>query len=131
MKATITLIDDEVNIRELIKEFLDSKYNIIEFDNPLDFIESIEKKYYCSDILITDYSMPNMSGLRLCKFLEAIQYSCPVIMITGAEITNESDLINLVKIIKKPFRANELLTEIERIMHGKRKEEGNNDGQFY
>ncbi len=67
---TIALIDDHPILLKAVKSLLASEltdYELVEFSNPLDFLESTETTSY--DLVITDISMPQMKGSELIAAL--------------------------------------------------------------
>lgn len=75
------------------------------------------------DLLITDWNMPNMSGLELVEHVRAdhSMVDMPIIMSTSR--TNHQDVIEAMKsgvtnYISKPFRPNQLRDKIAQVMRG-------------
>lgn len=65
-KKYLLLVDDDKNIREIVKEWIISegeKYNIIQASDGASALEKIQKQYF--EILVTDMKMPHMSGVEL------------------------------------------------------------------
>jgi len=81
-KPRILVVDDEKNIRNMLKRhFKFLGYDVQEKENGKDALTSMEERRY--DIVITDISMPVMSGTQ---FLSEVKKEYPmthVIMITG------------------------------------------------
>jgi CheY-like chemotaxis protein len=73
------------------------------------------------DLLITDYHMPQLSGLELCRRLEkdASTQSMPKIMLTARgyhlepQDTEESGIL---KMLSKPFSPRHLLTTVHEVL---------------
>ena len=64
----ILLVDDEKDVLDLFSEYLTSNgYNIIAFDNPVKALEYFYKNPNNCAVVITDYRMPQMSGLDFLK----------------------------------------------------------------
>jgi PAS domain S-box-containing protein len=63
------------------------------------------------DALVTDYRMPELSGLELAQHVRAIRPDLPVIVVTGhAEGLPQSNVPpGIYAIIRKPFRLSELI----------------------
>lgn len=85
----VVIVDDEVQITELLKTFLQcSSKNV----NIHTFNDALEAKSYLSlnkiDILITDYKMPKHNGIEL---MEQVDSSVKKILISGyvSEIAEE------------------------------------------
>lgn len=68
------------------------------------------------DILVTDYLMPVMSGLKLARSARKLRRDLPVLMITGfADLADDS--ASDVSRLSKPFHVRELAQAIEREMN--------------
>ena len=62
----ILLVDDEKDILDLFTEYLSSNgFNIISFQNPLEALNYFYQNPNNCSLVITDYKMPQMSGLDL------------------------------------------------------------------
>lgn len=117
MKKTILVVDDEKNVRDITKAYLENAgYNVIEAINGEEAIHIFENKDI--HLIILDVMMPKMNGM---KVVEAIRkYSMvPIIMLTAK--VDEKDLIRGIKTgaddyIKKPFSMRELMVRVEAIM---------------
>ncbi len=73
------------------------------------------------DLLMTDWNMPNMSGLELVEAVRADGNlkSIPILMVTTRNM--KEDIVNAIKqgvngYIVKPFDAKTLSTKIDEIM---------------
>ncbi|WP_343328680.1 hybrid sensor histidine kinase/response regulator transcription factor [Polaribacter staleyi] len=82
-KSTVLVVDDNKDIRQLIKDGLSKNYNILEAEHGREAL-SISLKMI-PDIVITDVLMPEMDGVELChKIKTNIRTShIPVIMLTA------------------------------------------------
>ncbi len=62
----ILLVDDEKDILDLFSEYLSSNgFNTISFQNPLKALNYFYQNPNNCSLVITDYKMPQMSGLDL------------------------------------------------------------------
>ncbi len=78
-KKTILVIDDDKGVRELLKEFLKLYgFEAYTIDSGISALNLLRKKYF--DIIITDYSMPEMNGIELTRIIRT-QY--PHMLIIG------------------------------------------------
>ncbi len=82
-KTTVLVVDDNKDIRQLIKEGLLSKHNVLEAEHGREAL-SIALKIM-PDLVITDVLMPEMDGVEFChKIKTNIRTShIPVIMLTA------------------------------------------------
>jgi DNA-binding response OmpR family regulator len=104
----ILVVDDEVDILQLLKDYLELQGYMVLLAH--DGREAIDKASSCPDLIILDINMPGMDGLEVCKRLRH-HMSCPIIFLT-AKVT-EQDKINGLLIggddyIIKPFSIDEL-----------------------
>ncbi|MFC2048903.1 response regulator [Elusimicrobiota bacterium] len=83
----IIICDDEYATRLLTKAYLDMyQLDIIEAINGKEALQLIESER--PDLLIIDYSMPEMTGLEVIK---AINKSIPSIIMTSEGFTEETE----------------------------------------
>ncbi len=115
----ILVVDDEINIRELIKEFLEEEGNfqIITASNGREALELFQKHSREIAIIMSDIKMPLMDGLELLRELRAIEPEAVVVMISA--LTDIQSAINAMdrgaySYITKPFKVSELLIMVRR-----------------
>lgn len=106
----ILIIDDEVNIRLLLKEIFNLvDYETKEASNGQMGLELLDQEAF--DLVILDQRMPVMNGeITLAKIRE--KFDIPVIMISAFQTKAEVDqLIELGanEVVMKPFDIQELL----------------------
>lgn len=119
-KTTILIIEDEKNIRELIKYNLqDDGYLVSEEVSGDSGLRRIQQDF--PDLVLLDLMLPGMDGLSVCKAVKQNQKtaSIPVIMLTakGEEIDKVLGLeIGADDYITKPFSPRELLARIKAVL---------------
>ncbi|MEI6601993.1 MAG: response regulator transcription factor [Clostridia bacterium] len=112
----IYVVDDEQNIRDLIREYLiNSGYRVETFDNGEDVLEAFKRNP--ADMLILDIMMPEMDGLTVCKEVRKI-CNVPIIMVSAKD--DEIDKIIGLEIggddyIAKPFSPRELVSRVKSV----------------
>ncbi len=117
MKATerVHFIDDDPTAGDLFRRFSRSKdYEVCIFRDPVEALQDIQA--HGSQLIITDLSMPSMSGLELLEAIRKTDLEVPVIMITG--FSTEDNAIRALRLgaadfVKKPFDMDELLIKID------------------
>jgi DNA-binding NtrC family response regulator len=78
------VVDDESAIRELIGQFLlDAGYRVDIFVNGMDAWQTISRTPKAWDLLITDQTMPGMTGEQLAAMLLAVRPEMPIILCSG------------------------------------------------
>ncbi len=80
----ILFVDDEPSLAKLGKIILNRLgYSVVSVDGPIKALEIFEAKPDGFDLLVTDYAMPDMSGVILAKRIKKIRPAIPVILCTG------------------------------------------------
>jgi two-component system, OmpR family, alkaline phosphatase synthesis response regulator PhoP len=119
-EKTILVADDESHILNVVSlKLRNAGFNVI---TARDGQEAYDlAKAEGPDLLITDYHMPEMSGIELCKKLKATSEtaSIPTIMLTARGYnldpgdTEESGIRHL---ITKPFSPRQLLSTVNELL---------------
>ena len=113
MKHTALIIDDEVQIRRLLKVVLEgADYNVREAENGLLGLQATAALR--TDVVLLDMGLPDMSGLLVLQRLREWSQT-PTVVLTVQN--NESDKIAALDAgaddyITKPFATGELLARI-------------------
>lgn len=84
MKHSILLVDDDPNLRDMLRQMLEiGGFDVVEAEDGLDALEKLEEM--TPDIMVLDVMMPNLDGVSLCKQLrsDAEFMSLPIIMLSG------------------------------------------------
>src|ERR1700681_2497640 len=87
--ATILIVDDNENLLTLLSAFLTKEgYRCITKSNPRQAI-TVCKRDDAVDIVVTDFGMPNMYGVKLRTALRKLRPRLEVLFITGNPETCE------------------------------------------
>lgn len=111
----ILVVDDEIGIREVIKEYcLNEGYEVIEASNGLEAIDVMNNSV---DVIILDIMMPKMDGYTALKEIRK-NYKTPVIMLSAR--TDEFDKLQSFDMgvddyVTKPFSPKELIARIKAV----------------
>jgi DNA-binding NtrC family response regulator len=91
-QANLLIVDDELEIRELLKEFLQLKgYAVLTAANGVEALACLKDQKL--DLALIDMWMPGMHGLEILRSIRAIDPSIGVIMMTGlcdAEVARQA-----------------------------------------
>ena len=71
------------------------------------------------DIIISDYSMPQMSGLEIAEKLNAAGINIPIILTSGffgENIEDRVKYVGITELIAKPINSYQIMEAIHRIM---------------
>lgn len=112
----ILIVDDEIKIREVVKEYGKvSGYEVDEANNGLDAIEKVKKNEY--DCVILDIMMPELDGFSACKRIKDIK-NVPIIMLSARQEEDDklfSFDIGVDDYVTKPFSPKELMARIKAV----------------
>mgnify|MGYP003981841403 CR=1 FL=1 len=115
----VLLVEDSTPLRGIIKQMLASLgYDeIVEAGDGLEAWDHLEASSF--DLLLTDWNMPNMSGLELLQIVRETPSTAdmPVVMLTTR--SNKQDIISAVKAgvnnyVTKPCKPSDLKTKIDK-----------------
>jgi DNA-binding response OmpR family regulator len=112
----IFIVDDERNIRDLIRKYLEKEsYQVTVFENAENVISEINR--LMPDLLVLDIMMPGVDGLELCKEIRK-QSEIPIIFVSARD--EELDRILGLELgaddyLSKPFSPRELVARIKNI----------------
>ncbi|GMR19431.1 MAG: sigma-54 dependent transcriptional regulator [Gammaproteobacteria bacterium] len=115
-RADILVVDDEPDIRRLIKEILeDENYSVVTAENA-----AVAKSCYSEhppDLVLLDIWMPDTDGITLLKeWSEDQNVSAPVVMMSGhgnVETAVEATRLGAFDFIEKPVSMGKLLLTVE------------------
>jgi PAS domain S-box-containing protein len=117
---TILFIDDEKVLTEAGKLNLeDLGYRVITETDPAAAIELFRKTGRDIDLVITDKSMPQMSGFDLARGIKSIRKDVPVIVCTGFKERDDAEKfasIGISRFITKPVSIKVLSETIREIL---------------
>ncbi|MGA2401570.1 MAG: response regulator, partial [Syntrophobacteraceae bacterium] len=70
------------------------------------------------DLVITDYTMPNLTGMDLVEEVRRIRYDIPIILCTGfsEKITAEGAVDLGVELVMKPFGITQLAELVRQVL---------------
>jgi signal transduction histidine kinase/CheY-like chemotaxis protein len=116
----ILLIDDEEQIVSMEQQMLENLgYQVTARTDSKEALEEFTQQPQNFDLVITDMTMPHMSGDQLAKRLLDIKPDIPVILCTGfnEDITEEKALaMGIQKFVMKPVIKNDLATTIRTVL---------------
>ncbi len=113
----ILIVDDEVKIREVIKEYaILYGHTILEANDGEEAIRMVENDNF--DLIILDIMMPNLDGYNACKQIKKIK-KIPVIMLSARQ--EEYDKLygfelGIDDFVTKPFSPKELMARVKVVL---------------
>ena len=117
----ILVVDDEQAINSFLKELLEARgYKVKSFSNPLEALDELSVHALDFELVITDQTMPELSGLDLAEAILAIRSDMPIILCTGnSQYINQANTqaAGINTFLKKPFTTKELLDAISNCLN--------------
>lgn len=115
----ILVIDDEPEVRDLLKDFLEDKNFAVKLvDDGAEALEYMETNI--PDLVITDLLLPGEHGIDLIKIIKE-KYFIPVIVISGIYRSEEvSHVISgeyVEGFFEKPLKLEKLLEKINQVLN--------------
>ncbi|MEZ6070347.1 MAG: diguanylate cyclase [Pirellulales bacterium] len=113
---TVMVVDDDAMIRRALAKLLENNgYTVREAEDGLQALELVERE--CPDLLITDWEMPGLNGVELCRRLQQAElpHYVYVILLTGR--TDSQDMIDALQagaddFVSKPIDRDALLARL-------------------
>ncbi len=118
----ILFVDDETSIVELHEQILESLgYSVEAFDSSIDAWELFSSEPEKFDLIITDQTMPHMTGSELAEKMLQISPGMPIILCTGHSSVideNAAKKIGIKSFLMKPVDKRMLAGTIRNLLDG-------------
>jgi DNA-binding NtrC family response regulator len=119
MPEKILVIDDELDMLALLRMIIEDNtdYTVETTNNPSEGLKMIIEDEY--DLVVSDLKMPGMDAMELFDEMKEIKPDLPMIIITAygsLEISEEAMKKGVADFITKPFRKDNILFTIRRVL---------------
>jgi len=109
---TVLLVDDEASLVGLGEEMLaDLGYEPVGFASSLAALASFRATPQRFDLVLTDESMPEMTGSELAREIRALRPDIPIVIMTGhvsSGLTRRARELGVADVLSKPLVAHEI-----------------------
>ena len=116
----ILFIDDEEQIVQMVQQILESLgYHVTPRTSSVEAFEAFRAKPDEFDLVITDMTMPNMTGAELAPRLLKIRSDIPIILCTGfSELMDEkkANAIGIREYVMKPVIRDKMARTIRKVL---------------
>ncbi len=115
----ILLIDDEVMLRDLLAEMLESNgYNVIKVGSGAEALRILTEEIK-ADMVIVDFNMPEMNGLETIQKIRELNFKMPIILSSGS--MGLEDKLNLEEAgitatLTKPYEFDTMFSTIQKLI---------------
>jgi PAS domain S-box-containing protein len=122
----ILLVDDEEQIVKMLQKMLEHiGYRLTVTTSSVEALKLFRSEPDAFDLVITDQTMPKITGAELIKRLRSIRPDIPVILCTGySEMVTEEKFkaMGITENIMKPVKSNEITGTVRRLLNRNDKE---------
>jgi DNA-binding NtrC family response regulator len=113
--ATLLIVDDDNLVRDTLHELFSASHECHTADRAEQALAYLDIETY--DAVLTDISMPGLSGRDLLRYIQARHSATPVIVISG--MSNDDDARAIVDAgafayFAKPFKLEEIEAAVDR-----------------
>ena len=116
----ILLVDDEPMLVDSAKESLEFYgYRVTATTSAKDALKLFQSEPNCYDIIVTDQTMPELTGVHLAKKVMAVRPRIPVIICTGHSAVINADTalaLGIKSLLMKPLDSEKLAAEVRKAL---------------
>ncbi len=120
----ILLVDDEPMLAQLGAEILEQLgYTVTAFTSSVEALAAVKERMAEIDLVITDLTMPRLTGLELAKRLRQLRPDLPVLLYTGyseAAVEEAAREIGIGRCLRKPLELCELALAVRALLDQQR-----------
>ena len=124
VNGRVLVVEDGPEVRRITATFLrKAGFEVVEAGCGGDVLDGVMVSGPDFDVLVTDYAMPGMNGVELVHHVRQLRPALPVLIVSG-HIGSRGygpGLEHLpadVEVLRKPFRREEFIGKVERLVEG-------------
>lgn len=118
-RGTVLVLDDSAELVEIATRRLsDAGYTVMASEDVYDALQLVNVWGHEIDLVVTDHSMPGMTGTAFLRRAREAGLACPAVMLTGADpsITGaELGRLGIDEVVGKPLPGHELVRLVDRL----------------
>jgi PAS domain S-box-containing protein len=120
-QETILLVDDEENLVNMIRGMLERfGYGVAAFTDPVRALEVFRLEPDRFHLVISDMTMPRMTGEKLAEELRCIRKNIPIIITTGYSAlmnAEKAQQLGFAALVMKPVEKDDLMTIVRKVLN--------------
>lgn len=118
-RPPVMVVDDEKELANLFRRFLKrSGFNSVSFTDPLSALDHFSQNHDKYSVVLTDWEMPNLDGIKLAKKIRKYNTTMKILLITAfcndesfkEEVYQEA---RISVVTEKPIMLDELKLRLE------------------
>ena len=117
MAANVLVVEDDRLNRNLICKVLRNEgHQVFEACDGAEALDLLYAQRF--DLVITDFMMPKLNGIKFVERLHSLQPQIPIIFITGfpSVISGKTILEDVAEVLAKPFGPDVLRSTVHRLL---------------
>ena len=117
MQATILVVEDDRLNRDLISKVLGQEcHHVLQACDGAIALEMLQA--LPCNLVLTDFAMPKVNGIRFVERLHELQPQMPIILITGYQsaVSGTTIVDKVSEVLAKPFDLNVLRLTVRRLL---------------
>jgi CheY-like chemotaxis protein len=117
MATNILVVEDDLLNRNLICKVLRKEgHQVVEACDGAIALEILQVLPF--DLVITDFMMPKLNGIKFVEHLHSLQPRIPIIFITGflSVLSGKTILDDVAEVLAKPFELDVLRSTVHRLL---------------
>lgn len=110
------VIDDDPDYLALVHHFLakiSPSLEVIEFASSVEALDFLLRRHV--DLIITDFRMPFVDGLRLASAIREVNHDVPIVMMSGDEMESQAMASGVSAFLRKTSLPGQLGTVLRRL----------------
>jgi DNA-binding NtrC family response regulator len=112
-RPAVLLVDDDEQIREILRRILQRHYRVVEVDSAAAAREKLATETF--DIVLCDIRMAGTSGMDLLREIAASKADVAVVMVTGVDdprVADEALMLGAYGYLLKPFTPSQVVITV-------------------
>ena len=119
---TVMIVDDERALVALAEETLAALgYEPAGFDSSVAALEAFRAEPQRFDLVLTDETMPDMSGVELAREIRRVRPDLPIVLMSGysgAQLTERARAVGVAELLRKPLVSRDIAEALARALPG-------------
>ena len=120
---TVLIVEDEETLADFLQHVLSEKgYTVRTAGDGLMALTLYRENQNAIDLVLTDFGMPKITGLEVCRQIKQINPGAHIILTTGyldPEVKSESEKAGIERFLFKPYHLKDVLRIIREVLDGK------------
>jgi DNA-binding response OmpR family regulator len=116
----VLVVDDEASVGSFTGVSLEQhNYRVIVFDDPRRALAAVRTNPYSFEALITDHTMPGITGIDLIREVRAAGANIPAVVMTGnsgALSAEKLGALERVVLLEKPFSGEDIARSLRALL---------------